>query len=186
MTFAPPFPARPGRLARAVLAACGLATLAGCGQTPVDAFAPPCPVPSIPRDFNDLHRFRGSGRDITDTALTGRITGVNGSCKRDGAGAVVADISVGIELIRGPALSGRTADVAYFVAVSEGDRILDKQVFKLHAEFPENTERLRLTGDDVQLRVPVTPKKPASAYRISVGFDVTPAELEFNRQRPAP
>ena len=177
MTFAPL------SLTRALMSLCSAAVLlAGCA-TPEDAFAPPCPAPSIPRDFNDLHRFRGQGRDITDQVLTGRITGIKGACKRDGDTVVVANISVGLELIRGPALKGRTADVAYFVAVSEGDTILDKQVFKLQAEFAENTERLRLAGDDVELRLPVTAKKPASAYRISVGFEVTPAELEFNRER---
>ena len=68
--------------------------------------------------------------------------------------AVLATVSVGIELTRGPAAPGRTAELAYFVAVSQGERILDKRVFPLAAEFPPNTERVRLTGDDVELRLP--------------------------------
>ena len=160
----------------------GLLLLSGCGGGEGD-FAPPCPRPSIPRDFNDLHRFRGAGRDITDSVLEGRITGLSGSCKRTGDNTVTATISVSLELTRGPAAPGREADVGYFVAVTQGERILDKQVFRLRAEFPANTDRLRLTGDEVELKLPVTPDRTAATYQVLVGFDLSPAELELNRQR---
>lgn len=175
--------ARPARAARhAIAGACGLLALAGCGKELQESFAPPCPTPSIPRDFNDLRRYRGAGRDLTDTVLEGRVTNIAGSCRRTGDDVVTATVSAGIELTRGPAAPGRIADVAYFVAVSEGERILDKQVFRLRAEFAPNTDRVRLTGDEVELRLPVTAQKTAAAYRISVGFELTPAELELNRQ----
>ena len=112
-----------------------------------------------------------------------RITGLGGSCRSDGAGFVSTTVSVGIELTRGPAAPGRQAELAYFVAVLDGEQILDKQVFNLRAEFPPNNDRLRLTGDNVELRLPVTGTKAADAYRIQVGFQLTPPELEVNRQR---
>ncbi len=173
------------RLTRFILplATAPLLALPGCGGTSGEQFAPPCPVASIPRDFGDLHRFRGNGRDLTDSVLEGRITGLDGSCTRDGPTTTVATVSVGIELTRGPAAPGRTTDVSYFVAVSEGEQIIDKRVYTLHAEFPANTDRLRLAGDQVELRLPVTPEKTAAAYRVSVGFQLTPAELEVNRSR---
>lgn len=172
-------------IARPLLAGLALLSLASCGGTGDDKFAPLCPTPSIPRDFNDIHRYRGAGRDITDSVLDGRITGVSGSCTRDGDGYVKTTISVTLELARGPANPSRTADVAYFVAVSDGDRILDKQVFRIRADFAANTDRVRLSGDEVELRLRVTPTKTAAAYRISVGFELTPLELEVNRQRQA-
>jgi hypothetical protein len=157
---------------------------AGCGSfQDVNTFAPPCPRPLILRDANDISRYRGAGRDLTDAVLQGRITGISGSCKRDGNDAVAATVNVGIELTRGPAATSRVADVAYFVAVSEGERVLDKQVYQLRAEFPENTDRLRLSGDSVDLRLPVTDKKTAAAYTVTVGFQLSPAELQVNRQR---
>ena len=115
--------------------------------------------------------------------LDGRITGLNGSCKRDGPDTVVTAVHVGIEVSRGPAAPGRDATLAYFGAGLEGERILDKQVFQLRATFPANTDRLRLSGDDVELRLPVTPKKTAATYRIQVGFQLSPVELEANRRR---
>ena len=167
------------------LVAVGLAGLvAGCGESP-DKFAPACPRPSILGDASDLQRFRGAGRDFLDTSLQGRITSINGSCTADGSKAVVATVTVGIELTRGPAAAGRTTEVAFFVAVSRGDKVLDKQVYTLQAVFPENTDRLRLTGDSVDLRLPVSPTMKADAYQVTTGFQLTPAELEANRrQRP--
>ena len=166
-----------------LLAGCCVLALTGCGGANNEKFAPQCPQPSIPRDFSDLRRYRGAGRDIVDSVLEGRVSGVSGSCTRDGPDVVVTTVAVGIELARGPASNGRTAEVGYFVAVSDGDRILDKQVFRLRAEFPPNTDRLRLTGDEVQLRLPVSDKKTSASYRISVGFELTPPELAVNRAR---
>lgn len=157
--------------------------LSGCGAGTVDAFAPACPGAAIVKDAADMSRYRGAGRDLTDSVVEGRITGIKGSCKRDGADTVVTNIQVGIELTRGPAAPGRQAALAYFVAVLDGERILDKQVFPLRAEFPPNADLLRLAGDDVELRLPVQENKTAAAYRIQVGFQLTPEELESNRQR---
>ncbi len=168
---------RPWLVATAILS-----FLAGCADTAAP-FAPACPRPAILRDANDLQRFRGNGRDFLDTTLQGRITSIAGDCKRDGSRAVVATVSVGMELTRGPAAAGRDSDVSFFVAVSEGDRVLDKQVYTLRASFPENTDRVRLTGDSVDLRLPVTKDKQADAYQVTVGFQLTPSELEANRRR---
>jgi len=177
------FSRRSFRILRTLGPCAALLALAGCGSGTEDAFAPACPGAAIVRDAADLSRYRGAGRDLTDTVIEGRITGINGNCKRDGADTVVTTVQVGMELMRGPAAPGRRAELAYFVAVLDGDRILDKQVFPLRAEFPANADRLRLTGDDVELRLKVKPDKTAAAYRIQVGFQLTPEELELNRQR---
>ena len=96
---------------------------------------------------------------------------------------MVVTVSVGMDLTRGPASPSRTATVAYFIAVTDGDRVLDKRVFPLRADFPANTDRVRLSGEDVDLRLPVTDKKTAAAYQVTVGFQLTPDELEVNRRR---
>ena len=169
-------------LSRLALAAVStLPFLAGCGGSG-DDFAPACPKPVILRDAGDLQRFRGNGHDFLDTALQGRITSITGSCKPDSAGLVAATVNVGMELTRGPASTGRTSDVSFFVAVSRGDKVLDKQVYTIQAVFPENTDRVRLSGDSVDLLLPVSKGVGADAYQVTVGFQLSPAELAFNRQ----
>ena len=62
-------------LSRLSLAALALPLLSGCGGGG-EQFPPVCPRPAILRDAADLSRYRGTGRDITDSILEGRITGI--------------------------------------------------------------------------------------------------------------
>lgn len=186
-----PRPVRPGALLRplfpALLPMSGLlmsGLLAGCGGDSGPRFAPACPQAGIVRDAADISRYSGGGRDLTDLVLDGRVTNVRGSCTPgDAKDTVKTTLQVGIELTRGPAARGRATEVGYFVAVLEGERILDKRTFNLRTEFPANTDRIRLSGDEVELTLPVTAAKTAAAYKVLVGFQLQPNELALNRQR---
>ncbi len=157
---------------------------AACGG-PTDAFAPPCPTLVLLKEGADLKRFNGAGRDVTDLALDGRLTKVDASCSRENAGAVRARLSVVMDIARGPT-GQRNVEVPYFVAVTDGDRILDRQEFVVRGSFPANVDRTTVQGQEVTLILPTTATKDAGAYRIYVSFSLTPDELAFNRQRQAP
>ena len=166
-----------------------LATLlAGCGRPDANAFPPACPRAAILGDAADLVRYRdGGGRDLTDLTLAGRIVGVSGQCQPgDTPRELQATMQVTVELTRGPARQLREAEVSIFVAVSEGDRILDKKLFPLRAAFAPNIDKLRLTTEAIAMVLPVSPDKSGAAYALTAGFQLTPEELERNRTRPAP
>ena len=163
-----------------LLPGAALLVLAGCGDR-VERFPPPCPQTVINRDAADLNRYRSTGRDLTDLVVSGRITGLNGSCTRTGNTVTTVSLSVGVELTRGPASRGPAAPVSYFVAVSLNDQILDKRVFTFRPEFPANTDRLRLTGNAVDLALPVNANRTAAVYKVTAGFQLTPDELATNR-----
>jgi len=177
-----PRSARSSAARRAVPLLVGLGVLAGCSSSG-EKFAPACPHVAILADAGDLTRFNGRGQDVTDMVLDGRITGVGGDCERGDAGILVTNIAVALEITRGPAAQGSTADFGYFIAVSRNGTILDKKVYSEHAEFPSNVNRLKLTGDKVELRMPITPTMSGAAYNVLVGFQLTPDELALNRKR---
>jgi len=163
-----------------------VAALASCTSLdPSEKFAPACPTTAILADAADLTQFRSGGRDLTDMVINGRITGLSGKCALDDREHLRTTISVGMDLTRGPAAPGRGIDVPYFVAVSDGDTILAKQAYTLHVDFARNSDRQRLTGDEVDLVLPVTKAKSGAAYSVRVGFQLTPDQLAFNRQRGA-
>jgi hypothetical protein len=170
------------RALRAAAPLLGLVALSACGPR-IPTFAPVCPTTGILRDAADLTRFRGTGTDLTDTVIDGRITGLAGKCMLDDRTHLHTVISVSMDLTRGPANTTRTDDVAYFVAVAQGDTILDKRTFVLPIGFARNVEQIRLTGDPVNIVLPVDAKTSGAAYRILVGFQLTPQELAFNRSR---
>jgi hypothetical protein len=188
----PAAPATPrGRLLRrglAILFIPLLAGLAGCGGGDLNAFPPACPRAAILGDAADLTRYRPDhagqgGQDLTDMVFDGRITGVSGKCARGGEDTLEVTATVNIELMRGPAMVGRVGEVPFFVAVAEGQRLLEKQVFRLKAEFPANTDRLRLTSETVNLTLPLERGKSGAAYDLLVGFQLSPDELALNRRR---
>ncbi len=172
-----PRPAIPSALALLALVA---GTLGGCG--PNEQFAPACPKLVLLPDAADITRFAPTGHDITDLVLSGRVTAVPASCKWDGRTKVAAELSVTADLTRGPAAKTRTASVRYFVTVLQGDRILDQQDEVLSTVFPNNIDRVSVSGEPIELSLPVTPQRSAAAYQIVVGLRLTPEELAYNRR----
>lgn len=160
------------------------ALLAGCGGSDSTAAAPACPAAAILGDAADMSRYRGTGHDLTDLVIDGRIAGLAGACRREADGTLLhTEVSVRMDLSRGPAATGRTASLAYFVAVTEGDQILDKRVIPLRVEFPANADRIHLEGERLELALPTPPGKSGASYQVLVGFQLTPEDLAFNRAR---
>ncbi len=158
------------------------ASLAGCGGDRPQ-FAPACPQTGILADGADVTHFRSAGTDLTDMVLDGRITGLRGKCSYIDAEHLGTTISVDLELTRGPAMQGRTADVTYFISVARGDTILDKRDYTLQVSFDRNNGKLRVTGEQIDLTLPTPGKVTGADYRVLVGFQLTPQELAFNRRR---
>lgn len=164
--------------------------LAGCGPKR-DQFAPACPRPEFLGPAADLSEFRpsdhpGGGHDLTDLVLAGRVQAVAGKCKPGATAASVdAEARVTLRLTRGPAMTGNTAEVPYFLAVTEGSHILDKVVRTLRVTFPPNVDQVDVTGDAIPMVLPVSAEKSAAAYSILVGFQLTRDELEYNRSEQA-
>ena len=175
-------PARPPYrlLVRAILLAAGSAGLAACAPDR-DQFPPVCPQASLLPQAADLSRYRatanGPGHDLTDLILQARVVNVSGKCEAGGnAYTLNAGVKVTIELTRGPAAAGRTANVSYFVAVVEGDQILDKKVMSNQVAFPPNLDRIYLTSDPVDMRLPIGPNKTGAVYTVVAGLQYTAAE----------
>jgi hypothetical protein len=194
-----PMPTRQPNLGRApraaritpLLAPLLAALLAGCGPAR-NQFAPACPRPSFLGDAADLDIYRpgsapGGPHDLTDLVLHARIVGVNGNCKEGDKKAQLATAAnVLIELTRGPAMQGQETDVPVFLAVTEGDTILDKHVYLVHATFPSNVDRMTLGTGEIDMILPITPTKSGAAYSILAGFQLTPDQLAQSRRTHRP
>jgi hypothetical protein len=71
--------------------------------------------------------------------------------------------------------------VDFFVAITDGNSILDKRVFSSHVEFPPNVDRAGFQSGEVDFVLPVSTTKSAAAYAVLVGFQLTPDELARNQ-----
>jgi hypothetical protein len=179
-------PDRPSNLARApraALSAALLSLLAGCGP-PLNQFAPPCPGQAILGDAADFDIHRSGAGDLTDLVLHGRIIGIQGSCKAGSKKDQLAvTVQLGVEVTRGPAMTGREADVPVFIAVADGTTIIDKRAVTMRVVFPSNVDRVALSPGEMTLVLPVSPQKSGVAYTILGGFQLAPDQM--GRYRPS-
>ena len=147
---------------------------------------PPCPRISILGDAATLTRFRpGPGRDLTDVLYEGVVTGVTGSCAYadDGKMALSMKVSLVIEAARGPANRDGRAPFPYFVGITDSSRnVLNKQRFNVTVVFPGNRTRLVVTDNPVVLEIPMKAGQSWQDFDIFVGFQLSRAELEYNRR----
>lgn len=171
--------------ARLALAALLLPALAGCGPK-TNEFAPACPNPAFLRDLADLVRYRpnSQGRDLTDIELRARLVGIRGECQEGSQpGMLDTTLVVAMDLMRGPALQDSTVIVPVFVAVTDGQEILNKEIFPIQFTFPSNVDRITIGTPPIVMAVPVSAGKSGAAYGIIAGFQLTPQERENNRRR---
>jgi hypothetical protein len=179
---ASPFWRMAATLALPLLAA--LTLLAGCGPTP-GTFAPYCPTPRRLADASQLTVYRpGSlARDVTDLVLQAEIVDVSGVCKNGDKGTVQVDTSVSFRFTRGPVMPGQGIIVPYLVTITLGDAIREQQAFRIQVAFPSNISTVTLTADPIHMVFPVTKTTNAASYTIWAAFQLTPEQLEYNRQR---
>lgn len=169
-------------VARAALTAVLLAPLAGCGPAR-NQFAPVCPNQAILGDAANLNVYRpsatqGPARDLTDLVVSGRIVSIHGTCQPgSNSRQLNVAVAVNVELTRGPAIQGSGVTIPLFVAVTEGDAILDKHGYLMHATFPSNVDRITLTPGELDLTLPVGSGKSGAAYTLLTGFQLNPDQL---------
>lgn len=177
---------RPGLFRRTALpgATLLLAALAGgCSSGPDPSkFAPACPQLALLRDAADLTRFASATPDPATLVLSARIAAVPAHCMAAGPNKVKATLHVVADVLRGPAAKGDSLRIPYFVALMDGETVLNEQDFALTANFHANADRARVSDLDIDLTMPVTKARSAAAYQIYVGFRLTPAELAYNRK----
>lgn len=164
----------------------GLATalvgLASCGMFNT-AKQFPCPSVGMPRETATLTRFReGPGRDLTDVIYEAGIADVKMACTYTSSGV---DIELGVVLAaeRGPANTSRTATVPYYIAIVDPQRnILAKEVFSTTLSFQQNVSRAAAM-DETQEKIPLPKGQSAERYGVVLGMQLTPEEVEYNRNK---
>ncbi len=167
----------------AILAA--VLALSGCSIFERDDDQPPCPRVSILADTAKLVRFQpGEGRDVTDVETQAELTGYHGSCHYDKSKKVMnVSLEVGIDVERGPAAQGRTANLSYFVAIPAFyPDPKAHAVMPVAVSFPVNAQGVRYTDTDLQIFMPIPVVKDMPKYEIFLGLQLTPEELEYNRK----
>jgi hypothetical protein len=185
----------PAWKARAAVAALALALLGACsslglGDDEADAQAVAearrCPAVEFVRGAEEVTLFReGAGRDLTDVTSRAVLADYAGGC-RSGEGRVEVDLKLVLAAEKGPALQGPGAGYRYFVAVADPEGgIIAKQEFDTSVSFPQ-AQRRAGSIEELTQTIPVADGARPGDYRILIGFQLTPDQLQYNRERRLP
>ena len=165
-------------------------SLSSCGLFQEATPPPPCPTILTHQDASTLTRFReGPGRDLIDVEFEAEIIDARGGCIHDiddetRKGTVEVEFVIELEVARGPADTDREVSLGYFVAIPQFYPLPEgHRVFPTKVTFPGNRTRLTMVDGPVHLDIPLQAGQVGEDFTIVVGFDVTPEELDFNRQQ---
>lgn len=171
-----------------------LATLTGCGMseqlsnslfgTPTQKDIermPDCPQTGVLADATFIPIFTGNG--INDVAVIGKLGGITGGCDFDKPGIAAMDIKITF-LARKvkPELDIKKQPFPYFIAILSPDQqILQRQNFSTKVDF-DNTG-YGVAVEEHELKVPVPSREEAEAYKVVVGYELSPDQLTYNRKK---
>jgi len=164
--------------------------VAGCGVSmPWSEEDPPCPSVRLVPEASSFRQYaEGAGRDPVDVEFEAEFAQVGWICdyvRDDERPAVTVELTIDMQVIRGPADTDRRAALDYFVAAVTPDRtIVDKRVFDVQLTFPADSDRVRLPEpEELVLHLPLDRGVQGWEYSVMLGFQLTEEQLEEQRRR---
>lgn len=168
---------------RALAAGAVLLAFAGCSSTETAEAPVPCPAFRIPDEAAKLTRFRpGGAADLTDVAFQARISGTGMNCLKGDEREAIVDVAIEFEAARGPAATQSGQQIPYFVGIVGPDgQILNKQSFSVELQVPDR-QSTAASVEEIRITIPVAEGRTADAYTLFGGLQLTPEELQYNRE----
>lgn len=145
----------------------------------------PCPRAFALHDASRIVEFRGDRETFQTVGFTGEIAEVRSLCRYVGLRPIRGNVEITFDLGRGPAAGAQeTAVYQYWVAVTRKNiAVINKQTYPLTVRFPAGEDRVRVTETIDEYLIPrATETTSGENFEIIVGFEVTPAQREFNAQ----
>lgn len=170
---------RLSRLARlAPLSA--LLLLLGCSQKIIV-----CPVPAILADTQSVTIFRpGTTPDLANELYTVSLINAVGDCTfKSRASTVQASLELTFRATRAPTKEAASYSVPYFVAVHEGPKIFSKRLYTLRFSFAPGATTTIVKQAPGDIEVVISNGKLPWNYQQLAGFQMTAAQIEYNRTR---
>ncbi|MGE0830312.1 MAG: hypothetical protein AB7O04_13305 [Hyphomonadaceae bacterium] len=143
----------------------------------------PCPLMGVLYDSARIVEFASAEERYANIRFTGEMRGVRGFCRYVGADPIEMNLEIDMAFGRGPAAESDRRVYRYWVAVTRrGVAPIEKQYFDIEVRF-ENGEPVRAGTEQIQrIVIPrATPEISGDNFEVLVGFELTPEQLQFNR-----
>ena len=145
------------------------------------AAAGPCPYVKILYDAARYVELTGDRVTMANVGFTGEIEGLVSDCAYQSDQPITVHTRVQFNVGRGPQAQGDGRTYRYWIAVTERNRaVLAKEYFDLPVNF-EGASSTTVTQDQTIVIPRAEATTSGDHFEVLVGFEVTPAMAEFNR-----
>lgn len=123
------------------------------------------------------------GADPSNVVYTGQLNDLKTRCsfsKRDNL--IDANVRIFYQVSRPPGGESAHYKVPYFIAVTSGGEIVDKQIHWLEFDFPKASANLKLEELVDSVEIPVARDKKSYEYHLLIGFQLTQAQIDYNKK----
>jgi hypothetical protein len=145
----------------------------------------PCPLMGVLYDSARIVDFaQPNNRRYANIEFTGEMQGVQGLCRYVDADPIVMNLEIDMSFGRGPAASSDRQTYRYWVAVARRGRApIEKAYFDVDVRFPRGEAVVTRREEIEQIVIPrANPEISGENFEILVGFELTPEQLQFNRE----
>ena len=182
------------RADKTVLAVSGLVALtalAGCGsvgdaleEARANSAANPAPCPNAFALDEAARMIVFDGEpSLEAVAWSAEVTDVRTSCRYTTDRPIEARVEMDFAVGKGPAASGDTLDVTYFVAVTRRDKdLIAKEEFTVPVTVRDGLATVELTEKIREIVIPRAGENTSGTnFEIAVGFSLSREQLLYNR-----
>lgn len=145
----------------------------------------PCPLMGVLYDNARLVQFAQPGVErYANVAWTGEMQGIRGLCRYVGEDPIRMSIEVDMAFGRGPAAAGEERRTyRYWVAVARRGRApIAKEYFDVDVRFARGESVVTRTEEINTIEIPrANAEISGENFEILVGFELTPEQVQFNR-----
>jgi len=146
--------------------------------------AGPCPLMGVLYDSSRIVEFATEEERYANIRFTGEMQGVRGLCRYVDDDPIVMNLEIDMAFGRGQAAAGERSRVfRYWVAVARRGRApLEKQFYDVEVRFDRDEQVATGTEEIRQIVIPrANAEVSGDNFEILVGFELTPQQLQFNR-----
>jgi hypothetical protein len=144
----------------------------------------PCPLMGVLYDNSRLVDFAAEDNQrFANIEYTGEMQGIRGLCRYVDDDPITMAVDIDMAFGRGPAATSGRHTYRYWVAVTRrGVAPIAKEYFDIDVEFNGTEQVVTRTERIERIVIPrANPEISGENFEILVGFDLTPEELQFNR-----
>lgn len=163
------------------LAAVAIALLAaGCSNKIVV-----CPIPAVLADTATITVMRpGAPADLANELYTVSLTDAQSDCVfNQRSGIIKASLDLTFQARRAPTREAASYSVPFFVVVHEAAKLYAKRIYNLKVDFAPgaSTATIQQSPEDTEIQLEAG-KMPWN-YQLLSGFQLTPAQIEYNKTK---